>query len=120
MRPPICDKTAPPHLENPGSATGDVISNRIVLPGPEQDQLLLLVPGRNGITWTEVLLQKYVILAFLLLIVNIQWNFSLKVKIKYYMKVFQSKTNHLPIGRREAGSPSKQVLTVPGGGEVPK
>ena len=21
MRPPICDKTAPPHLENPGSAT---------------------------------------------------------------------------------------------------
>ena len=22
MRPPICDKTAPPHLENPGSATG--------------------------------------------------------------------------------------------------
>ena len=24
MRPPICDKTAPPHLENPGSATGHV------------------------------------------------------------------------------------------------
>ena len=22
VRPPICDKTAPPHLENPGSATG--------------------------------------------------------------------------------------------------
>ena len=22
MRPPICDKTVPPHLENPGSATG--------------------------------------------------------------------------------------------------
>ena len=21
VRPPICDKTAPPHLENPGSAT---------------------------------------------------------------------------------------------------
>ena len=25
MRPPICDKTAPPHLENPGSATVDVM-----------------------------------------------------------------------------------------------
>ena len=26
VRPPICDKTAPPHLENPGSATGIYLS----------------------------------------------------------------------------------------------
>ena len=25
VRPPICDKTAPPHLENPGSATGNLL-----------------------------------------------------------------------------------------------
>ena len=25
VRPPICDKTAPPHLENPGSATGTAL-----------------------------------------------------------------------------------------------
>ena len=29
MRPPICDKTAPPHLENPGSATDTQIQWQI-------------------------------------------------------------------------------------------
>ena len=33
MRPPICDKTAPPHLENPGSATADS-------PPPPRDSLV--------------------------------------------------------------------------------
>ena len=29
MRPPICDKTAPPHLENPGSATDSFLLPRV-------------------------------------------------------------------------------------------
>ena len=31
MRPPICDKTAPPHLENPGSATVFVLFKLVFL-----------------------------------------------------------------------------------------
>ena len=39
MRPPICDKTVPPHLENPGSATVDKM-DKLQLTEEETEELL--------------------------------------------------------------------------------